>query len=400
MTKNDLLVIFVVVANLLSVMVWWSAGSRMGLSRKAAGHWLLVPVAHGLALSLPLMETHLSGIWYRGAADALVVWGFIAMRRGLQWFLRRTRTDIEHQLLGFGLTAFCLGICMPMRWLDASVAASSAAVVWTALRTAMESHRSIRQEFGQAATWVVTAPMLAAAVMFLVRGLYPYLPGSPLHRALDANPDWRVWLVLYFLVLAIALNFVLGYIVVMRLVRKLQHLSQHDGLTGLLNRRAIEYLLDREAQRLQRFGQPFAVMLVDIDHFKRINDRLGHPAGDAVLASVARTLESQAREVDRVARFGGEEFCVLLPFTLHEGAQQAGERLREAVRRTPVPWSDETISVTVSVGVAPASDPTEPLLTLLNRADQALYRAKADGRDRVVMADPAPERDPLPSREL
>jgi diguanylate cyclase (GGDEF)-like protein len=186
--------------------------------------------------------------------------------------------------------------------------------------------------------------------------------------------------------LTISVSFVLGYIVVMRLVYRLQHLSQHDSLTGLLNRRAIENSLDKEAQRLQRFGEIYSVMLVDIDHFKRINDNLGHAAGDEVLRAVAALLKEHAREVDRVARYGGEEFCVLLPHTDAEGALQAAERLRSAVHRTDIPWQDERICVTISTGLATAQDPDEPLHALLKRADDALYRAKTEGRNRVVSA--------------
>jgi diguanylate cyclase (GGDEF)-like protein len=192
--------------------------------------------------------------------------------------------------------------------------------------------------------------------------------------------------------LSILSAFVMGYIVVMRLVRRLEHLSHHDALTGLLNRRAIEYLLDREDQRLQRFGDPYSVILADIDHFKRINDRLGHAAGDAVLCAVARTLQGKAREVDRVARYGGEEFCILLPHTLHEGAQQAAERLREAVQTINVPWNDEVITVTISAGLACANAPGEPLRSLLSRSDEALYQAKAEGRNRVIMSADRPRR--------
>src|SRR3989344_4413152 len=183
-----------------------------------------------------------------------------------------------------------------------------------------------------------------------------------------------------------ALNFLVW--LPMRLVYRLQHLSQHDSLTGLLNRRAIENSLDKEAQRLQRFGEIYSVMLVDIDHFKRINDPLGHAAGDEVLRAVATILKDHAREVDRVARYGGEEFCVLLPHTDHEGALQAAERLRSAVHRTDIPWQDEQICVTISTGLATAQDPDEPLHALLKRADDALYCAKTEGRNRVV-ASPA-----------
>ena len=186
--------------------------------------------------------------------------------------------------------------------------------------------------------------------------------------------------------LSILTSFVLGYIVVMRLVARLEHLSQHDGLTGLLNRRAIEALLDREAQRLERFNQPFSILLIDIDHFKRVNDRLGHPAGDQVLIEVARRLQVEAREVDHVARYGGEEFCVLLPHTEHEGALQAAERLREGVCERPITWGNATVPVTISMGLVCANDPRESLQSLLRRADAALYQAKDGGRNMVVSA--------------
>ena len=162
-------------------------------------------------------------------------------------------------------------------------------------------------------------------------------------------------------------------------------LAETDALTGLLNRRAIEMMLEREVQRLQRFGQSFSVLMVDIDHFKRINDRFGHAAGDAVLSAVADTLRSQAREVDRVSRYGGEEFCVLLPHTSHEGAALAAERLRDAINQIQIPWDDDIITVTVSTGMACATDRHEHLRSLLRRADEALYQAKAEGRNRVVI---------------
>src|SRR5690606_34815221 len=239
--------------------------------------------------------------------------------------------------------------------------------------------------------WALTGLLAMAVLVFGISALTYLTP--------DTTWPWLNWpddvaefaLVFSTVSLSILNSFVLGYIVVNRLVQRLEHLSHHDALTGLLNRRAIEYLLDREDQRLQRFGDPFSVMLVDIDYFKRINDRLGHAAGDAVLCAVSRTLQSKAREVDRVARYGGEEFCILLPHTLQEGAHQAAERLRAAVNHIDIPWNDEQISVSISVGLACAAEPGEPLQSLLKRADEALYQAKAEGRNRVILAAPRAE---------
>jgi diguanylate cyclase (GGDEF)-like protein len=388
MTLSDLLLLFALLTHAVIVGVWWAAGSQLSLSSKAAGHWMLAAMAHGAALILYLLDDRLHGSAHNILADALVVIGFVAMRRGLQWFMRKERTDSEHLITGAVLAALAAAVFVPLNWPGASAIVCAALVGWVCLRTSFESHALIHHEFGRMAPWVVVAPLgvvvliMAARVGYVLLGL-----GQPV-PLWSKNPIAQIVLILLFLFLAITLNFALGYVVVVRLVRKLQHLSQHDGLTGLLNRRAMEYLLDREAQRLQRFGQPYAVMLVDIDHFKRVNDQLGHAVGDAVLASVARTLNEQAREVDRVGRFGGEEFCVLLPHTQREGALLAAERFREAVRRDPVSWGDEVVSITISVGVAAASDPTETLEALLHRADQAMYRAKAQGRDRVILAPP------------
>jgi diguanylate cyclase (GGDEF)-like protein len=214
---------------------------------------------------------------------------------------------------------------------------------------------------------------------FTTTALALTLPGTPSPWQQLPRDMVYQWLVMVSLTLSILSSFVLGYVVVMRLVRRLEHLSHHDGLTGLLNRRAIEAMLDREVQRLQRFGQPFSLLLIDIDHFKRINDRLDQ-------AAVAGALKKEAREVDRVARFGGEEFCVVLPHTSEEGALHAAERLRAAVAALDVRWGDEGVSVTISIGLACAEHPTETLSQLLRRADEALYEVKAAGRNRVVLS--------------
>src|SRR5262249_13750102 len=136
--------------------------------------------------------------------------------------------------------------------------------------------------------------------------------------------------------------------------------------------------------RMRRGGGGWAVLLVDIDHFKRVNDLFGHTTGDEVLCRVAQTLRLSAREMDTVARMGGEEFCVLAPMTDLHGAALLAERLRQAVAASADGPDD--VSVTVSIGVALASTaPNETATSALSRADVALYRAKANGRDRVEL---------------
>jgi diguanylate cyclase len=190
------------------------------------------------------------------------------------------------------------------------------------------------------------------------------------------------------LVIALLLQANLTALVLLRLVRRLQYQSDHDMLTGLLSRRPMEHLLLAESQRQRRFGQRFALLSIDIDHFKRINDSCGHAAGDAVLQRVAEALRAGARDIDSVARMGGEEFCVLLPGADVAGADSVAMRLLETVRGLHHP-EIEGAPVTISIGLAVMEAPTEAIQALQRRLDQALYSAKAAGRDRVERAAPA-----------
>jgi diguanylate cyclase (GGDEF)-like protein len=165
-------------------------------------------------------------------------------------------------------------------------------------------------------------------------------------------------------------------------------LSITDGLTGLWNRRLFDLRINEELQRAIRFQEPFGLLLVDLDHFKAVNDRYGHQAGDAVLVEVARRLTDATREVDVVTRFGGEEFALILPKTPVQGTMRLAAKVREVVAAEPFAAGAASIPVTVSVGAAAYPDHGLSGPDLLAAADAALYQAKANGRDRVEEAEP------------
>jgi diguanylate cyclase (GGDEF)-like protein/PAS domain S-box-containing protein len=157
-----------------------------------------------------------------------------------------------------------------------------------------------------------------------------------------------------------------------------------DDLTGVANRRAFFEAAELELTRNRRTPRPTALILFDADHFKQINDRHGHPAGDAVLRQLGAALSSTFRQVDVVARVGGEEFAVLLPSSTLAGAAAVAERLRKLVESQPAMFDGAPIGYTVSAGIATIDEgETLDLDTLIKRADQALYAAKAKGRNRV-----------------
>lgn len=159
-----------------------------------------------------------------------------------------------------------------------------------------------------------------------------------------------------------------------------------DPLTGIGNRASLDRNLHRELQMAHRHGDELSILLLDLDHFKQINDNHGHSTGDEILRQVAQLLEYTCRETDRVFRFGGEEFLVLLPKTHHCGARVIAERLRQAVHSIKLELKHATIEPTVSIGIAKLKD-SDKVSELFERADQALYSAKSGGRNRVVLAD-------------
>ena len=165
--------------------------------------------------------------------------------------------------------------------------------------------------------------------------------------------------------------------------RDVSRMAVTDGLTGLANYRSFTQTIAREMERATRFGRPVGLLLLDIDHFKLVNDTHGHPRGDAVLIELAARVRDQVRDVDTVARYGGEELVVVLPETDLAGAEQAAERIRVAVRERPFGGPSQVpLDVTVSLGVAVHPLHGATATALLRAADEALYEAKRAGRDR------------------
>jgi diguanylate cyclase (GGDEF)-like protein len=172
-----------------------------------------------------------------------------------------------------------------------------------------------------------------------------------------------------------------------RLFGEVQRLAITDGLTGTYNRRHFFELAERELNRARRFGYPMSAVMLDVDHFKQVNDTYGHAVGDQVLHTLAERCGENIRDIDILGRYGGEEFAIILPATDLSSARSVAGRLRRCVADVPIPTERGDLIITISLGVASSAQEDEDVAALLNRADAAMYEAKQAGRDRVAVID-------------
>ncbi len=233
--------------------------------------------------------------------------------------------------------------------------------------------------------WPAIALLFVHGAIFLLRTpLTAMLPASLPDKALTSA--WLTVISVESLLFTIAVAFVLVAMAKERTELSHRNAARIDALTGLANRRAFF----QDAEELVRLqvgrARPVAVFLLDLDHFKSINDRFGHPTGDRVLRLFAQVTMANLRSCDLVGRLGGEEFGVLLADATRDNAFVVAERLRTAFAAAARIGGDPPLAATMSIGVAIIQDPREDLTSLLAKADQALYQAKARGRNRVELA--------------
>jgi diguanylate cyclase (GGDEF)-like protein len=367
---------------LLYAMGWALAAAVMREHRQAAAHWAGFMLLLGLGFLLSAARTEPRGFWPYAGSNICFVVSFVSLRRGLEHFLNVRRHDREHLLtLAVTLAGF-VALGSSREHAPWRVVLAYGGVAWVMLRTMLVSHPEIRREFGTRVAWLQLSPVLLLVPLFTLRVIRQLLqPDVPLEMH-QSNLHNRAVFYAY-LGGAAAFNFSFLSLMIQRMLGHLRHLSQHDALTGLLNRRALEAALHREWQRARRSGRPLAAVALDLDHFKAVNDRHGHPVGDAVLVEAARRFERIARSSDLVARIGGEEFLVLMPEADEQGARRAAERLLSELRRMPIELPGLSLPCTASAGVTRMQPGDGTPQEVLLRADRALYRAKSQGRDRV-----------------
>lgn len=249
------------------------------------------------------------------------------------------------------------------------------------------------------AWWLLFGATVAMLPLFALRAIVAFFGifefAAP-QTTVAANP---VQLAIFAGFISLSMLGSMGFILMIKekADRVIRALAMIDSLTGIYNRRAFMSRAEKEYAISQRNKLPLALLMLDIDYFKRINDEYGHPAGDAVLVEVARILGARIRTQDTLGRFGGEEFCIILPATDEVGAMVLAEKLRFAVENIVLKFAQKEISITISIGVtvcqAACTNCKQSFQKLIDDADAALYHAKHEGRNRVSML-------PIGCREL
>ena len=368
--------------------VLWLVGSWvLGDTNRAALQWSAYAAASALSFVLLVAAMQAGGAptaeLLRAAGNICGVLGLIALQRGIWLFIGRPLTRRGHLLaLAAVLAASWIGLDPEHGYLRVGV--NSLVQATMAVGMARDLYRYASSTLRLRWPWVLPMPLCLSAVAFAGRGLRALLSPGAVATEMAVHSGLNIGSSFAYVVLSLSFHAMLMAMVIIRLVTDLQRLSRRDGLTGLLNRRALEDALAQQLARSRRSGEAFCVLMLDADHFKQINDRFGHAVGDLALKHLSKLLRARMRSVDRLARFGGEEFLVLLPGLALADALPVAERLREIVAAEPLVHADGMIPLSVSIGMAEWSGPQEDASRLLVRADAALYEAKRRGRDRVA----------------
>jgi diguanylate cyclase (GGDEF)-like protein len=373
-----IITVFVSAVAGLMLLLSWLQNSNV----QALAYWGAAFIMGSVGVALVFARSDIPDVWSIAIANAIVAAAYGTMWSGVRSF-ERHRTSVPLMLAG---AAIWLVACQIESFFAAPIARAalmSAIVITYSGLSAWELWRG-RAE-GLMSRWPIIVLLLVHAAIFLVR--IPLAGSIPLAMSShEIHIDWWTFVVFETVFFSISIAYLFGGITRERIVLWHQHASLIDPLTGVGNRRAFLERGEKLLRRSRFDRRPAALLLMDLDKFKTINDTRGHHAGDQVLIAFCGVAEAAIRPGDLFGRIGGEEFACLLPGSPLDGGLDVAERIRRNFEATSLTMGDDTLSATVSIGVAVSADQNKDLAALLMEADRALYRAKANGRNRVEHA--------------
>jgi len=384
LSTTEMAFLMVACQQALMALGWLAGAGLVPASRQAMLSWSMHAALSALALACFVGAVMPGDEVLRALGNLSVVASFVALQRGVWQFFGIERPLLWHgglMLAAVAMTAFGFD---PSR-AALRVGVVSAILALLALSTAYDVQAQTQRRLELRWGAVLAIPVLLAGLVFAFRALAAVFRPHAVLAVVQGDNSFNAGSAVLYQMVALAFQLTLVALVVSQFVTELRNASRYDSLTGLLNRRAFEEALDDEVQRSRRLGEPFSVLMVDADHFKDINDRDGHAAGDRALQHLGTLLAAHMRDIDRVGRYGGEEFVVMLPGTAQHDAFVTAERLREKVQGLPPRWQDRALALTISIGVSEWRGDEDDLASLLARADAALYQAKEAGRNCVAV---------------
>lgn len=367
------LLMVIAVVDAFACVVWLLLGQLLRIAPRAARR---IALFHGLlALS-----------WWPAADDRLEVGVMLPLSviaMGLLAAGVRALMRLRYQVPDIIAVVVLALVCLAVAWPNAHAARLIANLCAATLALMVTRDIVVGTGFRTALTGLLVLPymVLAAGGLWRAGAMLGWLPSGVGLQGLSTNAD----LALVRLLINLGIATGLIALVMQRLIARVRHLTRRDALTGLLNRRAIEEHLIRLQAQVDR-GRPHAIVVLDVDHFKRINDELGHAGGDAALQHLATLLTEALRETDCFGRVGGEEFAILMSDTELQEAALVCERLRKLLQTRPLDWGDKRWPISASFGVSRMRPGDPQGQAALARADAAMYAAKARGRNRVLSA--------------
>ncbi len=381
LTATEMAFLQIAVVQAVAAGMWGLGAWLARADRAALAHW-------SAYAGLSAATWTLLALYFSAPPLPVVLLGVcsvIALRRGIRRFVGLpSGWTAALLLLALVAAGDLLGTRAAWRPLQAAINFGAMAALY--LATAWDLRRHARDELHWRFPLLLSLPLLLGGMAFAGRALRALLVPQSVAAEMNVHSGLNVGSALSYIVLVLLLHATLTALVVSRLLGRLHQLARRDPLTGLLNRRAVHAVLDRHARQHRRAAAAFSVLMIDVDHFKAVNDGHGHEAGDLALMHIAQLLTQTLQTQDRVGRFGGEEFVVLLPMAgLEEGCATAAT-LRRRVSEQPLALAGQPLRLSISIGVAEWAGPAEDPSRLLARADAALYRAKHLGRDRVEAA--------------
>jgi len=352
--------------------------SLMQSSFRGIKHYAFGLLSIGLGFLLLSMRDVVSNFMSIIAANSLIYLGYILMGLGLELF-RGLSGRVGY--VGFGLLACLIAIFVYYTYFEPSL---TSRLVWISVAMALQSGLCAssllrgKVEELPIARWMTLVPFILTAFYFSFRSLWS-MGQSDLVEFMSAGSVHQLAF-LVFNLLIVTSSFGLLWMISARLENKLSNQARKDELTGAYNRRALSELAPIEISRAYRHQLPLSVIMLDLDHFKALNDTLGHSKGDLVLSTFSALLLKNIRKEDLLFRYGGEEFVIICPNTL-DRAEILAEKLKTKIEEKMV-IKKSNIKVTASFGVVELSS-GDDLISIIARADQAMYKAKENGRNRV-----------------